>query len=155
MDYSDRTTGATEAEFVFSGTADASAVVQCRNEFSRWLQSSFALDAMQRNDVVLAANEALTNSAEFAYLGAEKPGTMTMRATFRSADRRLSVVITDRGMWRVPAPSTAPNTRGRGIQLMRALADRMTISRRPSGTVVELEFDDFTFAPEEPYASTA
>jgi serine/threonine-protein kinase RsbW len=155
MEYSDRTTGATDAEFVFSGTADASAVVRCRNEFSRWLQSTFAFDAVQRNDVVLAANEALTNCAEFAYLGAEQAGTMTMRATYGAADRRLSIVTTDRGRWREPAASTVPNTRGRGIPLMRALADRMTISRHPTGTVVELEFDDVTVAHQEPYASTA
>jgi anti-sigma regulatory factor (Ser/Thr protein kinase) len=134
------------------------AVVQCRREFGHWLRSNFALDDVKRSDVLLAANEALTNSAEFAYVASAEHGPIAMRATFEEIDRRLSIEITDFGTWRETPPSTQPNTRGRGIPLMQALADRVTIARQATGTRVRLEFDDVTFLgedSEDTYATTA
>ena len=154
MKHPDCGTGAIQAGFVFSGTADAPTVAQCRHELSQWLRANFVLDAVRLNDVLLAVNEALTNSAEFAYVGSLRHGTMTMRARYHAADG-LSIEVSDHGTWRQPDPSTQSNTRGRGIPLMRALADRMTISRQPTGTRVQLEFDDCSLLTEESYATTA
>jgi serine/threonine-protein kinase RsbW len=124
--------------FIRIDTADARSVARVRNELSLWLRSRFDLDAARLNDVLLAVNEALTNAAEFAYPG--RRGTMTMQARYDAPDRTLSVDVSDCGTWRQTDPNLASNTRGRGIPLMRALADRATISQLPTGTRVQLRF---------------
>jgi anti-sigma regulatory factor (Ser/Thr protein kinase) len=124
--------------FIRSATADAEAVARFRHELSQWLRSHFMLDPVRLNDVLLAVNEALTNSAEFAYTG--EPGTMTMCAHYHGADGTLTVEVSDHGTWRHTDPETRSNTRGRGIPLMRALADHTTISPLPTGTHVHMQF---------------
>lgn len=52
-----------------------------------------------------------------------------------------SVVVEDRGLWRRPRPEgVLPATRGRGIQLMRALADDTTIDTTAGGTRVSMSW---------------
>ena len=114
-------------------------MARLRHELSRWLRAHFALDPVRLNDVLLAVNEALTNAAEFAY--PEQRGTMALEVRYDVADGTLIVDVSDRGRWRHVDPAAQPNTRGRGIPLMRALADRTTISRLPNGTHVRLQFD--------------
>lgn len=145
----------TELGYSSNGPADALTVAEFRNAFAQWLQENFALDAARLNDVVLAVNEALTNAAEFAYVASAEPGTMSVTARYDAADRRLSVVISDHGSWLEKVPDGKPNTRGRGIQLMQALADRTTIERESTGTRVRLEFDGCPLLSEEPYATSA
>ncbi|HEX2276641.1 MAG TPA: ATP-binding protein [Candidatus Tectomicrobia bacterium] len=130
-----------DGDFIRTGAADARTVTRFRHELSQWLSRQFELDAVRLNDVLLAVNEALTNAAEFAYAGLQR-GTMTMRARYHARDDRLSVVVRDHGRWRHVDPTAQPKTRGRGIPLMRTLADRATISRRPTGTHVHLQFHD-------------
>ena len=108
---------------------------------------------------MLAVNEALTNAAEFAYVGAEEPGTMAVTARYEvleePAGSRLVVTVTDHGTWLHKEPDGRPNTRGRGIELMNALSDRASIDRAPDGTRVVLEFDGCQLRSEEPFATTA
>jgi serine/threonine-protein kinase RsbW len=132
-------TSATNADFACVDTADARTVARLRHELSRWLRAHFALDPVRLNDVLLAVNEALTNVAEFAYPA--QRGTMALKVRHDVADGTLIVDVSDRGRWRHVDPAAQPNTRGRGIPLMRALADRTTISRLPNGTHVQLQFD--------------
>lgn len=144
-----------DAIFVRTDTADAQTVSRFRHELSRWLRAHIALDAARLNDVLLAVNEALTNAAEFAYVGDQGAGgTMKMRARHFAADRTLSVDVFDHGHWREPDPDT-PNTRGRGIPLMRALADRATIAPLSTGTEVRLRFDGCAPATGRPCATYA
>jgi two-component sensor histidine kinase len=145
----------TELGFSSNGPADAPTVAEFRHAFAQWLRENFELDPDRLNDVLLAMNEALTNSAEFAYVSSSEPGTMSVTANYEAADRRLVVVVTDHGVWLEKVPDGKPNFRGRGIQLMRALADRTTIEREPSGTQVLLEFDGCTLRSQEPYATSA
>ncbi|MEO3757824.1 ATP-binding protein [Mycobacterium sp. B14F4] len=145
----------TELGFSSNGPADAQTVAEFRNALARWLRENFALDAERFNDVLLAVNEALTNAAEFAYVTSTEPGTMTVTARYDGADRRLVAVVSDHGTWLEKQPDGKPNTRGRGIQLMRALADRATIEREPFGTRVELEFHGCPLISQEPYATSA
>ena len=133
-------TRAPDADFVRVDTADALTVARMRRELSQWLRSHLTLDADRLNDVLLAVNEALTNSAEFAYRG--RRGTMTLQAHYDGSDGTLLVDVSDRGTWRHVDPESQPNTRGRGIPLMRALADRTTFSRMPDGTNVQMQFGD-------------
>lgn len=145
----------TELGYSSNGPADAHTVAEFRTAFAQWLRESFALGDDRFNDVLLAVNEALTNAAEFAYVGSSEPGTMTVTAQYEVADRRLVVLVSDHGTWLEKEPDGKPNTRGRGIALMRALADRTTIDREATGTQVRLEFDDCSLISQEPYATSA
>ncbi|UXA16018.1 ATP-binding protein [Mycobacterium sp. SMC-4] len=122
----------------FGLEADAFAVAQTRQDFAQWLQRFFDLDAVRCSDVVLAINEALANSAEFAYLLAERPGTIDISAEYNANDQKLTVLICDRGAWRTPQTDPAPRNRGRGIPLMETLSDEHKIETSADGTRVRM-----------------
>ncbi|MCB0949519.1 MAG: ATP-binding protein [Mycobacterium sp.] len=125
----------------FGLDADARVVAQTRQEFTLWLQRFFALDPVRCSDLVLATNEALANSAEFAYRLAEEPGTIDFLATYHPDERKMIVDICDQGTWRTRQTNSTPLHRGRGIPLMEALADRATIETSADGTLVRLEWN--------------
>lgn len=133
------TTGA-DADFVFVDTADARTVAHLRHELARWLETQVTLDADKLNDILLAVNEALTNVVEFAYRG--RRGMMGLQVQYDRTDGTLIVDVTDQGTWRHVDPASQPNTRGRGLPLMRALSDRTSIFKSPRGTHVQMEFGD-------------
>ena len=126
--------------FVRTAHADAGAVSRLREEFSGWLREVFLLDAVQFSDIVLAVNEAMSNVAEFAYRHGERERTLSVRAAREGPDG-LTVTIADRGRWQERDPAAERcSSRGRGIPLMRALADRFTLDPTPEGTRVHLTF---------------
>jgi anti-sigma regulatory factor (Ser/Thr protein kinase) len=112
-----------------------------RQEFSVWLKRYFALDATKVSDVVLAVNEALANAAEFAYFGVERPGAMHLLADYDKGSAILTVTVADEGVWRIADVDRKHISRGRGIPLMEALADRATIEASSAGTRVCLEWN--------------
>jgi serine/threonine-protein kinase RsbW len=122
--------------------AEAVSASRMRKEFAGWLHRSFDLDPVRSSDLVLAINEALANAAEFAYLSADsdRPRTMDLIARYHAGDARLTVTICDHGVWRMPA-AIPDRTRGRGIPLMRALSDRVTIETSAAGTRVCMQWD--------------
>lgn len=122
------------------GVADGQTVAQIRNEFTAWLRAHLALSDERRSDIVLAVNEALSNSAEFAYLGKPEAGTISLGAQHDGA-ATLIVQIVDHGSWHDGVPPPRHNTRGKGIPLMCALSDEATIERLPEGTRVLMRFD--------------
>lgn len=107
----------------FGLVADAGTVARVRQDFGQWLKTFFAVDEVRSSDVVLAINEALANSAEFAYLLAERPGTIDIQAIYDADLQTLTACISDRGQWRQRQVEPAPRTRGRGIPLMETLSD--------------------------------
>lgn len=129
-----------------STLADAACAAQMRQEFSVWLKRYFALDPTKVSDVVLAVNEALANAAEFAYCAVERPGAMHLLADYDSCSSILTVTVTDEGAWRLGDGKKKQISRGRGIPLMEALADRTTIDSSSTGTTVSLEWNDVTMA---------
>jgi anti-sigma regulatory factor (Ser/Thr protein kinase) len=147
-----RTTGLADADFVLTDTADARTVGRFRNELSRWLRARVALDPVRHNDVLLAVNEALTNVAEFAY--GDGCGAVTMKIRHCATDSTLTVDVFDHGAWRPTDPANRSNTRGRGIPLMRALADSATISALATGTKVRLQFNDCPPIGAQRYAAS-
>ena len=140
-----------DADFARIDAADAHSVARLRHELSQWLRSHVTLDADKLNDILLAVNEALTNAAEFAYRG--KRGTMGLNVHCDETDRALVVDVFDHGSWRHVDSAAQPNTRGRGIPLMRALADDTTISPSPNGTHVQMRFGDCALARSKAFAS--
>jgi anti-sigma regulatory factor (Ser/Thr protein kinase) len=121
--------------------ADAHNAASVRDEFATWLRARGDLDRVRFSDVVLAVNEALANTAEFAYLHHGGPGTIDVEAVRDGAT--LTITVADQGRWRESTPATQCRSRGRGIPLMRALADRLTIDSSPLGTTVCLRFEHF------------
>jgi serine/threonine-protein kinase RsbW len=119
-------------------TADPHTAARTRDEFANWLRDAFALDPNRMNDPVLAIYEALANTAEFAYLSAGLSGTMDVWATYDPMESALLVTVADRGQWRTAAPVGLDRSRGRGIALMKALADRASIQTSSGGTTVRL-----------------
>lgn len=124
-------------------------VAQLRFEFSDWLNRSFTLSAHQASDIVLAVHEALANAAEFAYITSAQHGVMHLQADYRDP-ATLTVTVADEGRWRIRDPDTEQDpARGRGIALMRALADRAAVESAPGGTQVRLQWSHIRPAHQE------
>lgn len=120
--------------------ADPAHASRLREELGAWLhQVGLPLTESRCADVLLGVNEALANCAEHAYHG-RGDGDITMHASYDDAARRVRVRISDRGRWR-PPPAVVRNHRGRGLALMRALADQCTVDRGNHGTTVRLDYD--------------
>jgi anti-sigma regulatory factor (Ser/Thr protein kinase) len=129
--------------------ADAPSAARARADFRSWLGRHFTLSAERFSDLLLAVSEAISNAAEFAYIDASQRGTMDVSAAYDADSDTLAVTVDDRGRWRqsVAAPARAEPQcllRGRGIPLMRALADEATIDRTPHGTHVTLTWTHLT-----------
>jgi serine/threonine-protein kinase RsbW len=127
--------------------ADSRSAARTRAEFGSWLDRHFRLGAERFNDLLLAVNEAIANAAEFAYVDSAQGGTMDVSAAYDVDSDTLAVTVNDRGRWRHKAPRTGmvqQHFRGRGIPLMEALADEVTIDRTPRGTHVRLIWTDVT-----------
>ncbi len=114
---------------------------QIRQELADWLHQHFEIDAEKASDVLLAVYEGLANAAEFAYVGAERPGPMHVRAAHDPDTAVLTVTISDEGNWRAKDETVKNPARGRGIPLMHALTDRADIASTEAGTEVRLEWD--------------
>ena len=117
-------------------SATPEVVGHTRDEFAGWLARFFDLGADRTSDLVLAIYEALANSAEFAYAETGGEGTVDLQAWHDLADQTITVVVSDRGVWRLS--DTREHSRGRGIPLMRALSDRASIESSVDGTTVKM-----------------
>ena len=130
------------ARFIRDGqAADGRTAAGTRADFRTWLRGHLDLTETRVCDVVLAVSEALANVAEFAYLTFEADGTVDLEAVHNSRRSTLTVTIADRGRWRRPDPGHSQLSRGRGIPLMRILADGVSIDGSLRGTTVCLRFD--------------
>ncbi|MDR7576704.1 MAG: ATP-binding protein, partial [Armatimonadota bacterium] len=110
--------------------AKPSAVRIARQAVSR-LAAEAGLDRRQMLGVQVAVSEAVSNIIEHAYGPAGGP--IHLRASL--AEGLLTVEVRDVGRWRTPREEG----RGRGLALMRALADRVTIERGETGTTVRVD----------------
>jgi serine/threonine-protein kinase RsbW len=127
--------------------ADPHSARRTRVEVRGWLETHFRLGAERLQDLVLAVSEAIANAAEFAYADAPQEGTIDVSAAYDDASDTLAVRVNDRGRWHHHAPDQAPpdrQFRGRGIPLMRALADDTQIDPTPRGTRVTLTWNRLT-----------
>ncbi|MGI9124551.1 MAG: ATP-binding protein [Mycobacterium sp.] len=120
--------------------ADAPTAALIRDGFSQWLRRHTALDETRLCDVALAVNEALANTAEFAY-PSDRVGTVDFEAVNDRIRRNLTITIADQGHWRDLDPLCRRPSRGRGIPLMRTLADSVIIDTSGRGTSICMRFD--------------
>jgi anti-anti-sigma factor len=81
------------------------------------------------DDLQLAVGEAVANAVEHAYRE-QTPGTCAVRLA-RGADGAIEARVEDDGTWR-PVPADA-GFRGRGLLLIRRLAEDVTVEQGPAG----------------------
>jgi anti-sigma regulatory factor (Ser/Thr protein kinase) len=110
--------------------ADADELATMRADLRTWLERS-GLPTETREDVVLACTEAATNAIEHAYIG--RRGDVLIEA--ESEDGALWVSVTDHGRWRHPRPD---DSRGRGLELVRAVIGDVDVQRGEGGTTVRM-----------------
>jgi serine/threonine-protein kinase RsbW len=111
--------------------ADEDRLLELRLGLGAWL-GGLALERHQAEDVMLAAYEAMANTVEHAYRNG--PGDVEVRAAL--AGGILTVTVEDWGRWK-PFDSSDP-ARGRGLILVRGLADDSELLHRDDGTTVRM-----------------
>ncbi len=84
-------------------------------------------------DLHLALGEAAGNAAEHAYRDRPAPGLLHVRLS-QDAEGPVTAVVSDTGSWR-PAPAD-PGDRGRGLQMISALATDVDLTAGPTGTTI-------------------
>jgi GAF domain-containing protein/anti-sigma regulatory factor (Ser/Thr protein kinase) len=116
--------------------------------------AEIGLDPARMGDALLAAGEAIANAIEHAYAGSREHGLFSLRAFF--ADPEAVVIeVLDHGVWRQrSADGAAPllAERGRGLTLMHALSDDVTVEHDDTGTRIRLVF---AYAPGAALAAAA
>ncbi len=100
-----------------------------RNTLGRWLQAVGANED-ELFDITLSASEAATNAVEHAY-GAHE-ASFVVRCEHDGQE--VTVTVRDIGRWRTVRPQGG----GRGLEIMRALVDSVTIDSDRLGTVVTM-----------------
>ncbi|WP_243871237.1 SpoIIE family protein phosphatase [Amycolatopsis viridis] len=112
--------------------AEPDSLIDIRRELRRWLALADVPEDPAA-DVILAVDEACTNSIEHGY-GGRGDGMLTLTAT--AGDGSVEIVITDDGTWRPPPAD--PGIRGRGVGLMQALMTEVEITPGENGSRVRL-----------------
>jgi anti-anti-sigma factor len=112
-----------------------------RRAVRRWAaEAGLHPDAIE--DLQLALGEAVGNAVEHAYRDADVPGRLGLELHLDQAGD-VVVTVTDTGSWR--PPSADPGFRGRGLQIVSALARVIELSPGASGTTLR-----FVLTPVEP-----
>jgi anti-anti-sigma factor len=114
---------------------------EVRRAVRRWAPEA-GLHPDPLEDLLLALGEATGNAVEHAYRDADVPGRVGVDLHLDSAGD-IVVSVTDTGTWRPPPAD--PGFRGRGLQIISALARDVDLSRGPAGTTLR-----FVFTPAAP-----
>ncbi len=122
--------GPLELEF----PAESTHLAPVRSALRNWLDRCGLAPANAYN-VLVAAGEACANAIEHGNHDSSG-GRILLRAAATADDLRLSV--TDTGRWRTPQPA-ANSHRGRGLVLMQALMDTITVTAGTAGTTVDMQ----------------
>jgi PAS domain S-box-containing protein len=110
--------------------ADTSRISRLRADLTHWLQTQGVIGE-DHDATLLACSEAVANAIEHGYPD-EPDGVVEVLATISPGG--LWIRIRDRGRWRPPG---VPGDRGRGLRLVRAAMDQVSIDHR-AGTVVTM-----------------
>jgi anti-sigma regulatory factor (Ser/Thr protein kinase) len=102
-----------------------------RRRLEAWL-AEFAVEKALAQRIVLSVNEAAANAVEHAY----GPGRASFAVHAAAEAERVVVEVRDHGRWRPPRGVDG----GRGLLLMRELADVVELAHEDRGTRVTLEW---------------
>ena len=111
----------------------ANSLAPLRSDFREWTEL-VVMTQLEREDLILAVGEAATNAIEHGN-GGNPSKSVTVTASMRND--QVAVAVIDEGGWRPPQPSHG--LRGRGLELMRAIVDTVSIETTGAGTVVLLQ----------------
>ncbi len=103
-----------------------------RKQFREWTEA-VGMTEGEKEDLILAVGEAATNAIEH---GNRSNSSLQVTVEARLRNDQLEIVVTDEGQWVVPTESHG--LRGRGLELLRLLTDRVTIDQTQKGTVLRL-----------------
>jgi anti-sigma regulatory factor (Ser/Thr protein kinase) len=104
-----------------------------RRDVAHWA-GQLGLPEEFTEDLVLATHEALANVADHAY----PDGTGEAWVDLECVGQVVEVVVRDRGEWR--APPTDTGWRGRGLIIIRGLADEVQVQHNGDGTTVRMRW---------------
>ncbi|WP_328470824.1 SpoIIE family protein phosphatase [Actinoplanes sp. NBC_00393] len=121
--------GPLELEF----PAEATRLAQVRTALRGWLDRA-GIDPATAQNVLVAVGEACANAVEHGHR-ASPGGRIRLRAAATASDLRL--IIADSGEWRAPDPAANPY-RGRGLKLMHAFMQAVTVIPGKTGTIVDM-----------------
>ncbi|MGW3788458.1 SpoIIE family protein phosphatase [Micromonospora chokoriensis] len=114
--------------------AERTGLAPVRSALRSWLERC-GLHPTNAYNVLVAAGEACANAIEHGHR--DNPGgRIRLRATATADGLHLSV--TDSGHWKTPQPDASTH-RGRGLLLMRALMDAITVTPSASGTTIDMQ----------------
>jgi len=110
-----------------------------RERVSGWLRA-WGWPESEREDIVLVANEAVSNAIEHGYevrAGApDHPGTIAIEARVElltAQRRRVVLMVRDYGRWKAPSPG---RFRGHGLAIMHGCGTDVQLSGGEQGTSV-------------------
>jgi anti-anti-sigma factor len=114
--------------------ADAECLAPMRRVIAEWA-ARCGLGEDGTTDLQLAVGEAVTNAVEHAYTsGPEPTGDAVALSLELQPDGAVAVRVADHGRWR--PPSEDPGYRGRGLALIRELAEDVEVMPADDGTEV-------------------
>ncbi|MFD5714540.1 SpoIIE family protein phosphatase [Streptomyces pharetrae] len=114
--------------------AESSQLAPVRKALRSWLdQCDLPPNTVQ--NVLVAAGEACANAIEHGHRNA--PGE-AVRLRAEALVDNLRLTVADSGRWKTPQPELNTH-RGRGVALMRAMMQQVTITPGPSGTTVDMQ----------------
>ncbi len=111
--------------------ANPQVLAELRRDLGGWLVLA-GVPASDRDEIVLACNEACANAVEHASIAAPR---RSIRIAARRSDGAIVVEVADDGAWR---DGGAGPERGRGLAIMRAVMDEVEVAPSSSGTVVRM-----------------
>ncbi|MEW2165268.1 SpoIIE family protein phosphatase [Streptomyces sp. NPDC007084] len=121
------------APLEMSFPAESSQLAPVRKTLRSWLDQC-DLPPRTVQNVLVAAGEACANAIEHGHRDA--PGDVIHIRAEAFVDN-LHLTIADTGRWKAPEPELNTH-RGRGMRLMRALMQQVTVTPGPSGTTVDM-----------------
>ncbi|GAA3000715.1 ATP-binding protein [Actinokineospora diospyrosa] len=126
--------------------AQVGGIAVVRSALRAWLVGQGLFD-QRGQDILLAVDEAVTNSVEHAYRGGT-PGPVVLTALTTgggSGSTTVRVSVADRGQWVTPAGEGGGGlaVRGRGLKIIESVADLVRVDRGTTsapGTTTVVEF---------------
>lgn len=106
-----------------------------RSRVWEWAYEAGLLDE-ERQDIVMATDEALSNAMEHAFPAGN--GELTLFAARDRLARAVHVIVSDNGTWAAPLSRAAG--RGMGLAMMDQLADVFDLHHDERGTTVVLRW---------------
>ncbi|KUN90376.1 histidine kinase [Streptomyces bungoensis] len=122
------------APLEMSFPAESAQLAAVRKALRGWLaQCDLPPDTVQ--NILVAAGEACANAIEHGHRYAPGGG---VRLRAEALVNSLRLTIADSGRWKTPQPELNTH-RGRGVALMRAMMQQVTITPGPTGTTVDMQ----------------